>query len=110
MAEWFFFYDSRYMDDTVREILEIARSMSHIKIIDTANMSDEEHNKIYFDIIVPISVFARIKVRGHIRTHKAGAIWFSEGVLVKSESDPREGRIWIGREALDVLRKLRHTA
>jgi len=106
MTRWILYYDSRYVDETIREMLDLARDIPFIEIVDTADMSDEDRNKIYFDIIMPISVFAGIKVRGRIRTHKAGAVWFINGVLVRSEDNPGRGGVWIGKEALEVLRKV----
>jgi len=70
MGKWILYYDSRYIDDTVRESLKLAKEIPDIEIVDTAGFSEEQLNDIYFNILMPISVFAGIKLRGALELIK----------------------------------------
>ena len=105
MSKWILYYDSRYINDTVRELLKLAKEIPDIEIVDTAGLSEQQLKDIYSNILALISVFTGIKLRGRVRTHKAGTIFFGSGVLVRVEKDPRRGGIWIGKDAVEILKR-----
>ncbi|GEM_PF-3146502 len=84
-----FLYDSMLESKRIQEAKELAEKLREkgvaIEIIDTANWDDKRKWDFYLNELLPISVRFHKKLRGVLRTHKAGAIYYSS-VLVTEDN------------------------
>ena len=95
-------YDSNIKDEHRNEIRQLLDKIKELGIkveeIDIAGWSDEERSKFYMERLAPISVIRKKRLRGRIRTHKAGLIMFHDMIIVNSND------FFIGEEAIRWLR------
>jgi len=89
-----FYYDSRYPPDA---LLAVARQKG-VDLVDTATCTKAQRDSFYYDTLMRISILRHKQLRGRLRSHKAGIVSFSQGVLVTGGSD-----FFIGDEALAFL-------
>ncbi|RLF23093.1 MAG: hypothetical protein DRN15_07095 [Thermoprotei archaeon] len=95
-------YDSSIEDEyrnEIRQLLDKVKKLGvKVEEIDMAGWSDEEKSKFYLERLAPISVIRKKRLRGRIRTHKAGLIMFHDMIIVNSSD------FFIGEEAVRWLR------
>ena len=70
-----------------------------IEIIDVASWDDKKKWKFYFNELLPLSVRLHKKLRGVVRTHKAGLIHL-DCILIS------EDNFWTYEQACKKLREL----
>lgn len=80
-----YLYDSRHSEPEQRERLARVQHHPHIQVVDTANWTDERRTAVYFDELLLRSVVRRRLLRGMVRTHRAGNVFFFHGVLVTAD-------------------------
>lgn len=98
-----FLYDSSLESTWVKEARRLAERLREkgvpIEIIDTAQWSDERKWSFYLNELLPISVRFHKRLRGVLRTHKAGVIHY-DSVLVT------EDNFFAHEEAYEKLKEL----
>jgi len=101
-----FLFDSRTESDRIREIkesvMELRRRGAPIEVIDTANWSDGRKWEFYLKELMPISVRKHKRLRGRVRTHRAGGIYYTSVLLAEDDFFTGEE----ARKKLNELRKL----
>lgn len=97
-TEMRYLYDSRIESEIGKEGKKLAKRKG-IELINTANWSDEEKWNFYLNKLLPLSVMTHKKLRGRVRTHKAGMVHYS-GVLL-TEDD-----FFVGEEAIKKLKEI----
>ena len=93
-----FLYDSQFENEVMREGKRLAEEKG-IQTIDTASWDERKKWDYYSSVFIPISVRYHRKLKGRVRTHKAGFIHFF-GVLVTDDN------FYIADEAVEKLREL----
>ncbi len=93
-----FLYDSQSENEVMKEGKRLAEERD-IQTIDTANWDETKKWEYYLGVFLPISVRYHRKLKGHIRTHKAGSIHFS-CVLVTDDN------FYVREKAIEKLREL----
>jgi len=71
----------------------------HIIRIDTANWDRNQCWSFYLNELLPLSVLTKKKLRGRVRTHKAGDIYLRDMLVTEKE-------FFINEEAVVFLEKL----
>jgi len=93
-----FLYDSQSENEVIKEGKRLAEEKD-IPTIDTANWDENKKWEYYLEVFLPISVQYHRKLKGRIRTHKAGLIHFS-CVLVTDDN------FYVRENAVEKLREL----
>jgi hypothetical protein len=84
------------------EILDLVKKLQKkfdVKSTDATQWSEKEKQEFYYSRLIPISVLKKKRLRGVVRTHKAGGIYFHDLILYGGDFYPRE-------EAVKKLREL----
>jgi len=83
---YLYLYDSRSTDEKLLEqIRKLKRLGLNIEIIDTSKWDDKKKKEIYFNKLIPISVIKKKKLRGIVRSHKAGVIRLNSILLTDDD-------------------------
>jgi len=93
-----YLYDSRFESEIIREGIEMTKKKG-LNLIDTASWSDQEKWDLYLNELIPLSVMTRKKLRGYVRTHRAGMIHYSGVLLTDNE-------FFVGEEAIKKLKEI----
>lgn len=72
----------------------------NLEIIDTTDWNEEKKEEFYFSQLMPISVSKHKRLRGKVRSHKAGAISYGS-VLFTGDN------FFTGEKALEKLKQLK---
>lgn len=72
-----------------------------MEVIDASDWDDTERQEFYQTKLFPRSIRQGKKLRGQVRTHKAGNINFFKGVLMTG--DIEDGDFFVGKEAIERL-------
>lgn len=75
-----------------------------LEVVEASEWDDTERMEFYQSKLFPRSVRRGKKLRGRVRTHKAGNINFHNGVLLTGGVE--DGDFFIGEEAVDRLRSM----
>jgi hypothetical protein len=75
-----------------------------VEVVEASEWDDTERMEFYQSKLFPRSVRRGKKLRGRVRTHKAGNINFYSGVLLTGGVE--DGDFFIGEEAVDRLRSM----
>ena len=93
-----YLYDSNFDNEAMKEGRLLAEKKG-IESIDTASWDEDKKWDYYLHVLMPISVRFHRKMKGRIRTHKAGFIHL-DSVLVTDDN------FYVGEEALEKLRDI----
>lgn len=83
----------------IENLLGKLKNRHKVSKVDAKKMSEEEKWDYYANVLIPISVMEKEKLRGRIRTHKSGAIFFRDLVVVNGE------KFYMDEEAVKILEK-----
>lgn len=75
-----------------------------VEVVEASEWDDTERMEFYQSKLFPRSVRQGKKLRGRVRTHKAGNVNFYSGVLITGGVE--DGDFFIGEEAVDQLRTM----
>jgi len=77
-----YLYNSRYADQRTLERVKRLRELGiDIEIVDTSDWSEEKKKEVYFNNLIPVSVTKKKRLRGVVRSHKAGVIMLNSILL-----------------------------
>jgi hypothetical protein len=93
-----YLFDSSLENETTAECKSLAHQKG-IKITNTSNWSESEKTSFYYSTLMPISIRFHQRMKGSVRTHKAGFIHF-DGILVTDD------QFYVRDEALKKLQEL----
>lgn len=86
-------------------VLEIIHSEElDIEVIEASDWDDTERMEFYQSKLFPRSVRQGKKLRGRVRTHKAGNVNFDKGVLLIGGVD--DGDFFVGEEAVKQVQSM----
>lgn len=92
-----YIYESDADNPTQDRALDAAQAHDNIDIQDAAGWDDDKREEVYMRHLLPLSVKNRKRMRGRIRSHKAGKIHFTSGVLIT------DSNFYVGEEIIDFL-------
>lgn len=75
-----------------------------VEVVEASEWDDTERMEFYQSKLFPRSVRQGKKLRGRVRTHKAGNIYFYSGVLLTGGVE--DGDFFVGEEAVERVREL----
>lgn len=74
-------YESDAKDEEQNALID-QLSAQGVEIVNAKNWDSDKRKEFYESVLFPRSIENGLKLRGRVRTHKAGRIDFSSGVLV----------------------------
>ncbi|MEM2703245.1 MAG: hypothetical protein QXR45_08800 [Candidatus Bathyarchaeia archaeon] len=96
-------YDSSQSTENRQKIVSLLGTLEkkgmHILRIDTANWDQNQCWSFYLNELLPLSVLNKKKLRGRVRTHKAGGIYLRDVLITEKE-------FFIDEEVIIFLEKL----
>jgi hypothetical protein len=96
-------YNSNSNTENHKRIVSLLNALENkgmnITRIDTSNWDQSQCWNFYLNELLPLSVLNKKKLRGRVRTHKAGSIYLRDVLLTEKE-------FFIDEEAVIFLEKL----
>lgn len=92
-----YIYESDAENPTQDQALDAAQTHGDIDIEDAAGWNEDKREEVYMRHLLPLSVKNRKRIRGKLRSHKAGKIHFTQGVLITDTN------FYVGEEIIEFL-------